>query len=117
MRLPTVFCKVNINFDSRLVMTATIREIFVTESAEFDTRKYAESARSILKELYKRKCINVLGSRGDTLVTKTLHRFLSEPHFFKNQCFLIGWLRRLTSMSLFLKAGYINPHKYGTKNL
>ncbi len=57
-------CKVNIDSDGRLAMTAAIREVFVNKPAEFDPRKYLGPARAALKELYKRKCIEVLGSAG-----------------------------------------------------
>ncbi|MDR0420543.1 MAG: fructose-bisphosphate aldolase, partial [Prevotellaceae bacterium] len=39
-------------------------EVFATKPAEFDPRKYLGPARDALKELYKHKCINVLGSAG-----------------------------------------------------
>ena len=55
-------CKVNIDSDGRLAMTAAIREVFVQKPGEFDPRKYLGPARAALKELYKRKCIEVLGS-------------------------------------------------------
>lgn len=55
-------CKINIDSDGRLAMTAAVREIFATKPAEFDPRKYLGPARDSLKELYKHKLINVLGS-------------------------------------------------------
>jgi fructose-bisphosphate aldolase class II len=55
-------CKINIDSDGRLAMTAKIREIFVKSPAEFDPRKYLGPARDELKALYKHKTINVLGS-------------------------------------------------------
>lgn len=57
-------CKVNIDSDGRLAMTAAIREVFTEKPEEFDPRKYLGPAREALKELYKHKCINVLGSAG-----------------------------------------------------
>lgn len=57
-------CKVNIDSDGRLAMTAGVREVLATKPAEFDPRKYLGPAREALKELYKHKCINVLGSAG-----------------------------------------------------
>ena len=57
-------CKVNIDSDGRLAMTAAIREVFAKKPEEFDPRKYLGPAREALKELYKHKCINVLGSAG-----------------------------------------------------
>lgn len=55
-------CKVNIDSDGRLAMTAAIRKAFVDNPAEFDPRKYLGPAREQLKELYKHKIVNVLGS-------------------------------------------------------
>lgn len=55
-------CKINIDSDSRLAMTAAIREIFATKPAEFDPRKYLGPARENAKKLYKHKIENVLGS-------------------------------------------------------
>ncbi|MBN2650952.1 MAG: class II fructose-1,6-bisphosphate aldolase [Spirochaetales bacterium] len=55
-------CKINIDSDGRLAMTAAIRKVFVENPSEFDPRKYLGPARDSLKELYKHKNINVLGS-------------------------------------------------------
>ena len=55
-------CKINIDSDGRLAMTAAIREIFATKPAEFDPRKYLGPARDSLKELYAEKINTVLGS-------------------------------------------------------
>jgi fructose-bisphosphate aldolase class II len=55
-------CKVNIDSDGRLAMTAAIRKAFNDNPAEFDPRKYLGPARDQLKELYKHKIVNVLGS-------------------------------------------------------
>ena len=57
-------CKINIDSDGRLAMTAAIRKIFVDQPAEFDPRKYLGPARDELKKLYMHKCENVLGSAG-----------------------------------------------------
>ena len=57
-------CKVNIDSDGRLAMTAAIREVFANDPAEFDPRKYLGPAREELKKLYMHKTINVLGSAG-----------------------------------------------------
>jgi fructose-bisphosphate aldolase, class II len=57
-------CKINIDSDGRLAMTAAIRKVFVDSPAEFDPRKYLGPARDQLKELYKHKITNVLGSAG-----------------------------------------------------
>ncbi len=55
-------CKINIDSDGRLAMTAAIRKVFVESPQEFDPRKYLGPARKALKNLYKHKVINVLGS-------------------------------------------------------
>jgi fructose-bisphosphate aldolase class II len=55
-------CKINIDTDGRMVMTATIRKTFVESPAEFDPRKYLGPARTALIEMYKRKNREVLGS-------------------------------------------------------
>ena len=55
-------CKVNIDSDGRLAMTAAIRKVFVDTPEAFDPRKYLGPARESLKELYKHKIVNVLGS-------------------------------------------------------
>jgi fructose-bisphosphate aldolase class II len=57
-------CKINIDSDGRLAMTAAVREVFATKPAEFDPRKYLGPARDELKKLYMHKTVNVLGSAG-----------------------------------------------------
>jgi fructose-bisphosphate aldolase class II len=57
-------CKINIDSDGRLAMTAAIRETFASKPAEFDPRKYLGPARDSLKELYMHKLTDVLGSAG-----------------------------------------------------
>lgn len=60
-------CKINIDSDSRLAMTAAIRQVFAEKPAEFDPRKYLGPARENMKKLYMHKIINVLGSDGKAL--------------------------------------------------
>ena len=55
-------CKINIDSDSRLAMTAAIRKALAEKPAEFDPRKYLGPARDSMKKLYEHKIINVLGS-------------------------------------------------------
>jgi fructose-bisphosphate aldolase class II len=57
-------CKINIDSDGRLVMTAKIREIFALKPEEFDPRKYLGPARDALRAMYRDKNLNVLGSAG-----------------------------------------------------
>jgi fructose-bisphosphate aldolase class II len=56
-------CKVNIDTDVRLAMTAAIREIFATKPEEFDPRKYLGPARDAIREMVRRK-VRLLGCAG-----------------------------------------------------
>ncbi len=60
-------CKINIDSDGRLAMTATIRRVFDEKPAEFDPRKYLGPARDELKKMYIHKNNEVLGSSGHAL--------------------------------------------------
>ncbi len=55
-------CKINIDSDGRLAMTAAVRKVLIEKPGEFDPRNYLGPARDKLRELYKHKVINVLGS-------------------------------------------------------
>ncbi len=55
-------CKINIDSDGRLVMTAKVREVLWTKPKEFDPRKYLGPARDELIKMYERKNREVLGS-------------------------------------------------------
>jgi len=55
-------CKINIDSDGRLAMTAMIRKVLAEKPGEFDPRKYLGPAREELKKMYMHKNINVLGS-------------------------------------------------------
>jgi fructose-bisphosphate aldolase class II len=55
-------CKVNIDSDGRIAMTAAVRQVLVEKPTEFDPRKYLGPARDNLKALYEHKIVNVLGS-------------------------------------------------------
>jgi fructose-bisphosphate aldolase class II len=55
-------CKINIDSDLRLAMTATIREHFALNPTHFDPRQYLAPARAAIKELVRDKIVNVLGS-------------------------------------------------------
>ncbi len=57
-------CKINIDSDSRLAMTAAVRRVFAEKPAEFDPRKYLGPARDNMEKLYRHKIVNVLGSAG-----------------------------------------------------
>ena len=56
-------CKVNIDTDLRLAMTAKIREVFATKPAEFDPRNYLGPAREAITQMVQRK-LHVLNSAG-----------------------------------------------------
>ncbi|MBR7176122.1 MAG: class II fructose-1,6-bisphosphate aldolase [Bacteroidales bacterium] len=55
-------CKINIDSDSRLAMTAAVRKTLAEKPGEFDPRKYLGPARDSMQKLYEHKIINVLGS-------------------------------------------------------
>ena len=59
-------CKINIDSDLRLAMTAGIREHFIANPDHFDPRQYIGDGRKYVKELVKHKIKDVLGS-NDTL--------------------------------------------------
>ncbi len=55
-------CKINIDTDIRLAMTAEIRKHFSEHPEHFDPRQYLKPAREAVKQMVKHKIINVLGS-------------------------------------------------------
>ncbi|MFI3297468.1 MAG: class II fructose-bisphosphate aldolase [bacterium] len=57
-------CKINIDSDGRLAMTAAVRKFYVENPDKFDPRQYLGPAREELKKLYTHKVENVLGSAG-----------------------------------------------------
>ncbi|MDD3405594.1 MAG: class II fructose-1,6-bisphosphate aldolase [Sphingobacteriia bacterium] len=57
-------CKINIDSDGRLAMTAAVRKFFVENPDKFDPRQYLGPAREELKKLYMHKVQDVLGSAG-----------------------------------------------------
>jgi len=57
-------CKINIDSDLRLAMTASVREYLAQNPGHFDPRQYLKPARSAIKEMVKHKLINVLGCDG-----------------------------------------------------
>ncbi|MCI6815798.1 MAG: class II fructose-bisphosphate aldolase, partial [Treponema porcinum] len=60
-------CKINIDSDGRLAMTAAIRRFFAENPEKFDPREYLGPARDELKKMYMHKNIDVLGSAGHAL--------------------------------------------------
>ena len=57
-------CKINIDSDSRLAMTAAIRKYMAEHPDHFDPRQYLKPARENMKKMYIHKIVNVLGSDG-----------------------------------------------------
>ena len=57
-------CKINIDSDSRLAMTAAIRKHLAENPSHFDPRQYLTPARESMKELYVHKIVKVLGSNN-----------------------------------------------------
>ncbi len=56
-------CKVNIDTDLRMALTAKIRQVFAEKPSEFDPRKYLGPGRQAIKEMVKHK-LHVLGCAG-----------------------------------------------------
>ncbi len=57
-------CKVNIDTDLRLAMTAEIRRYFIEHPEDFDPRKYLGPARNAIKGMVAHKIRNVLNASG-----------------------------------------------------
>ncbi|MCQ2770763.1 MAG: class II fructose-1,6-bisphosphate aldolase [Clostridia bacterium] len=57
-------CKINIDSDIRLAMTAGIRRVFTEQPDVFDPRTYLTVARAEVKNMVKHKIVDVLGSNG-----------------------------------------------------
>ncbi len=57
-------CKINIDSDIRLAMTAVIRQYFNEHPDHFDPRQYLKPARQAVKDMVAHKIVNVLGSDG-----------------------------------------------------
>ena len=57
-------CKINIDSDLRLAMTACIRQHFAEHPEHFDPRQYLKPARMAIKDMVKHKLVDVLGCNG-----------------------------------------------------
>ena len=57
-------CKINIDSDLRLALTASIREHFAEHPDHFDPRQYLKPGREAIKNMVKHKLVNVLGCNG-----------------------------------------------------
>ncbi len=62
-------CKINIDSDSRLAMTAAVRKYLAENPSHFDPRQYLKPARDNMKKMYIHKIVEVLGS-NDKLLQK-----------------------------------------------
>ena len=57
-------CKINIDSDLRLAMTASIRKYFAENPGHFDPRQYLKPARVAIKDMVAHKLVDVLGCNG-----------------------------------------------------
>ncbi len=57
-------CKINIDSDLRLAMTASVRKYFNEHPDHFDPRQYLKPAREAIRQMVEHKIVNVLGSNG-----------------------------------------------------
>jgi len=57
-------CKINIDSDIRLAMTAAVRKYLVEKPSAFDPREYLGAGRTAVKEMVRHKIVDVLGSNG-----------------------------------------------------
>src|SRR6202044_3802118 len=71
-------CKVNIDTDLRLAMTAKIREVFATKPAEFDPRNYLGPGREAITVMVQRK-LHVLNSAGKAEAINKQWEKLGKP--------------------------------------
>ena len=71
-------CKVNIDTDLRLALTAKIREVFATKPSEFDPRNYLGPGREAIVGMVRRK-LHVLNSAGKAEPVVKQWKKLGEP--------------------------------------
>ncbi len=57
-------CKINIDSDIRMAVTATIRKYFKENPSHFDPRQYLGPARQAVTDIVRHKLVNVLGCNG-----------------------------------------------------
>ena len=60
-------CKINVDTDLRMAMTAAIRKVLIEEPGEFDPRKYLSPGRAAIEEIVQNKIKNVFGCSGSAL--------------------------------------------------
>ena len=85
-------CKINIDSDGRLAMTAAIRKFFAEHPDKFDPREYLGPAREELKKMYMHKNIDVLGSAGHALEISFYMKFLR--FFYAKNIFIMKLLKK-----------------------
>ena len=71
-------CKINIDTDLRLALTAKIREVFATKPSEFDPRKYLGPGRDAIQKMVAHK-LDVLGAAGKGAAIKARWEELGKP--------------------------------------
>jgi len=71
-------CKVNIDTDLRLALTAKIREVFATKPAEFDPRNYLGPGREAIVTMVRRK-LHMLNSAGKADAVNQHWQKLGKP--------------------------------------
>jgi len=71
-------CKVNIDTDLRLALTAKIREVFATKPAEFDPRNYLGPGREAITSMVQRK-LHMLNSAGKADAVNKQWEKLGKP--------------------------------------
>ncbi len=71
-------CKVNIDTDLRLALTAKIREVFATKPGEFDPRKYLGPGRDAIRDMVRRK-LHVLNVAGKAEAVIAAWQQAGEP--------------------------------------
>ena len=84
-------CKVNIDTDLRMAMTAKIREVFATKPGEFDPRNYLGPAREAITGMVKRK-LGVLNCAGkaDAVIKQWEKLGSPVPAFYKKSACCCG---------------------------
>lgn len=63
-------CKINVDTDLRMALTAAIRKVFAEDPAEFDPRKYLGPGRAAIEEIVQHKIKNVFGCSGSAAKMK-----------------------------------------------
>ena len=80
-------CKVNIDTDLRLALTAKIRQVYAETPGEFDPRKYLGPARDAISDMVKRKLhmLNVAG-QAQNVVARWREQGQPMPAYYQQKC-------------------------------